>query len=352
MHDGTHMSLDQLTEAWTRQLVGALADELDARTRVALIDCPDHGNVGDSLIALGELRVLRLLGCRIVHISSAREDCVTALRALGPDVPILIHGGGNFGDLWPSHQTLRETLAREYRDRTVVQLSQSIHFRDGARAEQSAAALRQHPHFAVWCRDRESFDKAMALGLRARFVPDMALALGPLRRSTPPRYPVVVVRRTDHERADPGAQVAFPAGWHQHDWIGDVPGAGRQRARRAQARRWLPRAAATMLAERSLTRIFKARAAGGTDLVSSGAVVLTDRLHVHVLCTLCGIPHGFLDNNYGKVTSMWRAWTQPAGLARSFTSWDDAIAWAAVANVHDHGQTRPAGPSPASPQGA
>ena len=32
-----------------------------------------------------------------------------------------------------------------------------------------------------------------------------------------------------------------------------------------------------------------------------GKVVITDRLHAHVLCLLLGIPHVLLDNNYGKV---------------------------------------------------
>ena len=47
----------------------------------------------------------------------------------------------------------------------------------------------------------------------------------------------------------------------------------------------------------------------GIDLLASGRVVLTDRLHGHVLATLLGLPHCVMDSQYGKVRALWNTWT-------------------------------------------
>ena len=44
-------------------------------------------------------------------------------------------------------------------------------------------------------------------------------------------------------------------------------------------------------------------------LLSRGRIVVTDRLHAHVMCVLLGIPHVLLDNSYGKVSSVYRSYT-------------------------------------------
>ena len=53
-------------------------------------------------------------------------------------------------------------------------------------------------------------------------------------------------------------------------------------------------------------------------MLARGRICLTDRLHVHVLCTLMGIPHIVLDNSYGKIRSFADCW----GTA-SHASWPD-----------------------------
>jgi pyruvyl transferase EpsO len=57
------------------------------------------------------------------------------------------------------------------------------------------------------------------------------------------------------------------------------------------------------------------RAAFGRRLLSRGRVVVTDRLHGHILSLLMGIPNVVVDTGYGKVAGVRAAWT-----ARSPTS--------------------------------
>ncbi len=47
----------------------------------------------------------------------------------------------------------------------------------------------------------------------------------------------------------------------------------------------------------------------GCDILSRGRVVVTDRLHGHLLALLMDIPHVVLDNSYGKLRTMYETWT-------------------------------------------
>jgi pyruvyl transferase EpsO len=55
-------------------------------------------------------------------------------------------------------------------------------------------------------------------------------------------------------------------------------------------------------------RLAQQRTQRGCRLLSRGRIVITDRLHAHILCTLLGIPHIVLDNNCGKLSGLIRCW--------------------------------------------
>jgi pyruvyl transferase EpsO len=54
--------------------------------------------------------------------------------------------------------------------------------------------------------------------------------------------------------------------------------------------------------------VARARLKTGTELLSKGRTVITDRLHGHILCTLLDIPHVVIDNSYGKISGFAKAW--------------------------------------------
>ena len=92
-------------------------------SRYALLDFPDHANVGDSAIWLGELVMLRgITGRDPDYVCTWHDFDEQALRDACPDGIVFLHGGGNLGDIWPHHQQLRETVLEQLRDRIVVQL--------------------------------------------------------------------------------------------------------------------------------------------------------------------------------------------------------------------------------------
>jgi pyruvyl transferase EpsO len=64
----------------------------------------------------------------------------------------------------------------------------------------------------------------------------------------------------------------------------------------------------------------------GVGILSQGKVVITDRLHGHIISTLLDIPHVVLDNSYGKLSGFISAWTSDYAGLRCAATMDDAVA--------------------------
>ena len=286
---------------------------------VALVDFPNYPNVGDSAIWLGTMAALRRLGCRVAFTCDRRLYSRRALeRRLPAGSPILLQGGGNFGDLWPEHQLFRERVIADFPDRPIVQMPVSIAFQTASAEEQARATLQRHERLTILCRDAGSRSYASE-NYRARVMlcPDAALGLA--RRSRPrPTRDVTLLARTDKEALEHLPQLP---GVHAEDWTSapGEPGYRRwwergvrlsQRLQRADAKRdWLrgTSQAALRLLFRSLAR---QRLEFGYQLVGSGRVLVTDRLHGHILALLLGVPHVVVETGYGKVRGFYEAFSR------------------------------------------
>ena len=170
---------------------------------MGLADYPRHLNVGDSAIWLGERQLLRTAGVRVV---ASCDTATYSRRAFGRALagrPVLLHGGGSFGDLWPEHQLLRERILADFPGRPVVQLGQSINFRSAENLERARRAVARHGNVTLVVRDAPSRDRATQL-FEARVVlaPDMAFALGRLERTAPATEPLLHLGRDDLERSE------------------------------------------------------------------------------------------------------------------------------------------------------
>jgi pyruvyl transferase EpsO len=318
-----------------RRLQEVTADALaktGGETPFALVDFPDHPNVGDSAIWLGTTRYFRdRRGMRPRYVASTAAFSEAALRAALPKGPIFVHGGGNFGDLWPRHHEFRLLLLERFPDREIVQLPQSIHFDDPARTAETARAIARHRNFKLFVRDRPSYDFAAArFDCETTLCPDMALFLGPLVRSSA-EVDVLHLRRTDKERATQRAMEGTGYTLRVTDWLDE----GRLSLQGAKLLRAVRELAAGRRERQALRSALydtaaHARLRRGCRLLSSGQVVVTDRLHAHILCLLLGIPHAVLDNSYGKLTRFLDAWTGDIAGVHRADSAQHAERWAAA----------------------
>lgn len=310
----------------------------DQAERIHLIDPPDHANVGDCAILLGELDFLQreLPGSRIAF-TDWRQG-LNAPGAIDRSSVLLIHGGGNFGDIWPHHHNFRLDVLRAFRHRKIIQMPQSIHFDSPVALKETQDAIAAHPDFTLVARDkrseafaREHFDCQVAL------CPDMAFGMEPIHRK-PPRVDAFCLLRTDKEllvqpQAIKRAIEAKSLRVDAEDWLDDPasPALYRDKAFRVLARKapWSRSilAGAALSARRAYAT---ARLERGIDLLSRGRIVVTDRLHAHILSTLLDIPNLVFNSYDAKATAMYETWTNANPLCRLVGSPDElpgAIDW-------------------------
>ncbi len=327
----------------SRTLIAELQSEIDkvigphleGVEDFALVDFPNHPNVGDSAIWLGEETYLQQkLGRAPSYVCTYDTWSKRDFERAVPVGPILIHGGGNFGDLWPNHQEFRLRLLSEFPDRQIIQLPQTIHFSSKASLKRAAEIINSHKKFRILVRDTKSLDVARKEFTAAvDLCPDMAFCLGAQSSRAAIARKLLLLLRTDHEKVEQGRSRPLPSFAVVEDWLMEQRGLGK----------WLLLQA---LLEMS-PRVFKGRmpseldvrirwfhllasnrVARGMKQVGSSAYVITDRLHTHIFCVLLNVPHSVLDNNYGKISTFVDAWSKPfEKLARPLsTSVDEAVA--------------------------
>lgn len=305
-----------------------LKDYVSGDEPVAMVDFPDYKNVGDSAIWLGQMAYLSSRFKKSPsYISSLQDHSHDRLDEAMPYGPILITGGGTFGDIWPGHQELRESILERWPGRLVVQLPQSIHYKSQGHADRMARAIARHKNFVLLVRDEASKEFAEKhFDCRVHLCPDMAFCIGPIQPLAASQFPVLAMLRADKEKASHYDFSAYPD-VPVEDWISE----SRTPVRIAKAL-----GAAKVIVSLNPERIRGAkldaaahnRFRRGIRQISRGRAIVTDRLHVHICSLLLGRPHAVLDNSYGKVRRFMNAFSGGTDLSYKAASLDDGIAWA------------------------
>lgn len=304
-----------------QRLVDVVAPLVTGSGPAALIDYPNHNNSGDSAIWVGEQAVLAKLGVTVGYTADLGSFNAADLRRAVPEGPVLIHGGGNFGDLWPVHQEFREYILREFADRTVIQLPQTVAYRNPASLDSlfRLAGGRRYP-FIVLCRDEDSLS-ALKGGLEhALLCPDMAFGIPDLEAVGAEQFDVVVIRRSDHEAKDRMPELPTDLSSWETDWL-DMTGRRFHRRVSTRARTTAVNFASEIRGDDAFSRhlrrtpmighdwLARRRVGEAVKMISTGRVLLTDRLHGHILALLLDKPHVLLADRYGKLSAFHRSFT-------------------------------------------
>lgn len=295
---------------------------------ISIVDFPDIRNCGDSAIWIGEIAYLRDRHRRQPsYVSRMHDFSAEELEKTAPEGPIFIHGGGNFGDIWPSHQDFREHIISRFPSRRIIQFPQSIHYSAPERADATARVISRHKDFVLLVRDEESREFAQKkFDCKIQLCPDMAFCIGPVTPLQHPQLPVLAMLRQDKEQGgavDLTAYGDIPV----EDWITENPSTVRFAKAMGTASALLSLDPAKMRFAK-LDAAAHARLERGLRQLSRAQAIVTDRLHVHICSLLLGKPHAVLDNNYGKVRRFMRAFSGGTELSYMASSFDDAVAWA------------------------
>ncbi|XP_041350694.1 uncharacterized protein LOC121369705 isoform X2 [Gigantopelta aegis] len=288
-----------------------LADLIGQYKYAMFFDIAAFENKGDPAITTGEVYLLRRLGIKVVFYCSCLECADTKLQIhaqnlskgySNKELVILFHGGGNLIG-YPFNDVLRENLFPRFKGFQIVVFPQTVFVRDnkysGAHFTRCKKIYCCNPNLTIVLRDRTSLEVALKYwnnGTKFLLAPDMAFQIGPVRRFMSPVYDILWLKRKDSEAPSylAGGMV-FPKNvtYNISDW-------------------W---AWTTPKGSSSMETAFLVMN-NGLVFLQRGRVVVTDRLHGHILCMLLNIPHVLIDNKYKKLSSYHNTWTR--GLDNAF----------------------------------
>lgn len=285
---------------------------------VVLLDVPHHDNIGDTLIWQGEIDCLKRLGCNILRVSS----CISwrGHSCLRPEAVILLHGGGNFGDLWPEFHEFKLKIIQEYPANRIVMFPQSVWYDDKDKIVRDAAIFAAHNDLTLCARDRWSYEfmKQHFPKTKVMLLPDMAFCIDDTYLSKYRNWcgnRRLYMRRIDQERSS-----ATPESLNIESEIHDWPTIECTPARfwwlykslgLARRIKFIPPINSTIcrgveaLAEHNVRDYLVRR---GCEFIAPYSYVTTTRLHAMILSILLHKPVEYIDNTTGKLSAFANTW--------------------------------------------
>ena len=253
-------------------------------------------NKGDPAITLGELAIIRKLGIELIFhcATSCTKGVVEYARNQSnqystDELVILMHGGGNLL-AYIFEDFNRKLVLENFPDFEVILFPQSIwHNATEKKTRFFQDVYSKHQRLTFLYRDRKSYTLGKKIFPRVKcyLMPDMAFQIGAKRRFMEPTHDILWLQRTDKE----SLKYNIPANRQNYDVI------------ISDWRKWKTPHGTSRLEDAFLI------ATNGMLFLQRGRVVITDRLHGHILCVLCGIPHVVLDPVNNKITSFMKSWT-------------------------------------------
>lgn len=345
-------SLDLSTPEKIRDILHQALGNLGSLKECALLNYPNYPNIGDHLIGTGTVMYLsEVLQAKIQYVASTEDFSEEKMEKKVGKAPILLQGGGNLGDLWSHHQLFREYIIAKYRDRPIIIMPQSIYFAHPENLNKAAAIFNSHPDLTLFIRDNYSYELASQLFFNCQVIkaPDMVFQMASmplLSFNLNPKRPIIYLCRDDSELNQAFAPDALEipnlvvqdwvdsAKWiyrgrgqfgELKEWYWRIPGVvllvreGWQRRGFANPREWIIRRRwerfhpyvdkFTTLYDPFIHRYSWSLMHTGIYQLSQSRLVITNRLHGHLLCILLGIPHILLPNSYYKNESFYETWT-------------------------------------------
>jgi pyruvyl transferase EpsO len=297
-----------------KNAVSLIDNVIPSGSKIAFLAYPLHLNIGDLLIWKGAEEYFKNRQLDIIYRASD-FFCKLGVGRL-PEFPrgvtIVMHGGGNFGDIYKEQQKIREDVLERYPRHRIVVLPQTVYFGDEAALARSAAKFAQHNDVHVFARDERSLDiLRQHFHVYSYLCPDMAhflWGLLPQKHNQCFNNRTLYLMRRDCEQrlpSDTSREVASV------DWP-DLLGNGDRlfRTMMAGAEFFNHTINRSVMPCLELWRNFADRLiAKACSYFMQFDHVNTSRLHGHILACLLRMPIDLMNNSYGKNWDYYRAWT-------------------------------------------
>ncbi|MGN7455225.1 polysaccharide pyruvyl transferase family protein [Paenibacillus pasadenensis] len=292
-----------------KERLSLITKSIPKGSEIIYIDYPVYSNIGDILIMKGTEAFFQAHGIRVKARYSV-ADFPDELR-VPPGVILVLQGGGNFGDLYAKHQLLRESVVERYPGNRIVVLPQTIFYKSELNFGRTASILNRHPDLHLYVRDSLSYEMASKKfkNVQVYLSPDMAHQLYPIAAPEHPTKDTLFFLRTDVEKTPEQEKLERKAGGSESkDWQHLYHPAERKGI--VLIMKLYRFTAARGLLQRVWYRYSQHLVDKAVRQFGSYRMIVTSRLHGHILASLMDLPHVVLDNSYGKNMSYYQAWTR------------------------------------------
>lgn len=306
---------DAMKNAWYQHLNelkfmhNSIAESMP-RNKIAYIDIPLHYNTGDLLIYLGTEEFFKI---NKIDIEYRALQNGADFKKLNECDTIIVHGGGNFGDVYQCHHDNRMKLLLKLKNKKIIFMPQSVHFEKKSNLDNTKEIMDSFHNVTMYVRDNHSFEVAKNLLENVIMMPDMAHSLHPLvtideLRNI--RNKSLNLIRVDIEKVEQKRAINKKS----FDWWDLVDGNDnllKGAIKRAQKINYLGPKLVKLWNVQATSNVTKA-----TAFVDSYDCVYTDRLHGFILGWLLGKETISYDNVYGKIERYKEAWLKHDYLIR------------------------------------
>ena len=294
----------------TQEISDCLDSYIPADRPVALLQFPYDGNVGMHMLWLATIGYLERRGIRIAYVAHEGNFRVADMAAAVGDGTILFIGGVTVSRLWPGHARVKRAVAEACPNNRLISLPSTMMFVDDDDRREAATIFGEHRDVTLMARDpvsAASVREVFPSRVNVITIHDCAFMLEPQPRATHANpHDVIWLARDDKE----GAGFKVPEDVKVFDWSQKLALksptvlAGRAVSR---LRRNVPvfRSFTNSALTASYKAISESVLAGGNRTLDEGKVLVTDRLHQHVLEALRGQHSVLLPDLFGKNRSVW-----------------------------------------------
>jgi len=275
-----------------------------------LIDLPYHSNIGDLLIWEGEENFLKTIPFKCLYRSSNRTF---EYKKISDDVIVLIHGGGNFGDVWRAHQIFHLNIVKYYPNNKIIFLPQTVHYDSKINLGIDSEIMSKHKNLTICARDNVSYGILHNYFANNTILlePDMAFYINPkqLENKTKPVKDILFLKRTDHEislEIDYLNHITEEGEIAIHDWPTMEQVYWQQLLLYKMCYLNKPYRRIADAFANTMYRKFGTEL--GVEFLSEYKYIYTTRLHGAILSILLKKRCVFFNNSYGKNSSFYDTW--------------------------------------------
>lgn len=138
------------------------------KPKLLLIGTPEHLNIGDAAIALGELEFFKKYfpGYRVIELSSYEfeNEYENFAAMVSDDDLIFLQGGGNLGNRYLNEEKIRRRVIKDFPNNQIVILPQTIYFDEDENGKKELDISRkiyaEHPNLMILTRGLQSLNSA------------------------------------------------------------------------------------------------------------------------------------------------------------------------------------------------